>query len=713
MTVPLRPTLSLSLTLVFSCLLFYTAHSQQRCATVEYEKIRRKLNPKLEDPAIFEKWLNDKSSLKTQGTQKTQSTSYQVPVVVHVIHNGEPIGTGTNISDAQILSQITVLNEDFKRLNADASQTPTEFLNVAGSLDIQFVMAKQDPLGSSTNGIVRVKGSKTSWTFNDNEEFKSLSYWSAENYLNIWVLNLTDFLGYAQFPISSLPGLENSPPDEKTDGVAVAYQAFGKGPYVLEPRYNKGRTATHELGHFFGLKHIWDEISSGCTNDNDYVTDTPKQNSSTTTCPTHPQAPCSANKMFQNYLDYTDDVCMNLFTIGQISRMKTVLSNSPRRLSLLSSPGLLSPTGDITNLKMIDLEQPSPVSCKSNAVPVISIKNVGTISINSFNVEVLIDGTLTNQFVSGIDLPAGEEQSFSLNSIELNEGSNVISINVTGPNGIPDDLPADNSLTTTRIINSSTDFIPLRQNFDNTIGPWAVYKEGQEAEWTSVFTNKNTSLVYEAFSNPIKGEESWLVSPTLDLSKVLEASVFYEVSYAIRTSSSTIEHLKILSSKDCGVIFDKLLIDIGGDQIAVKETASSWVPKSTSDWKSLYLNLSSLVGQKDARIAFVITNDNGNNFYLDNIEFFIDDDPNPLSISELYTIYNSTLDFKITFNLPEREDVRLQIYTTLGQVVLDNILPETLNQTYQVDMTNQTSGLYIVRMQIGNQLAATKVFLSH
>ena len=204
-----------------------------------------------------------------------------------------------------------------------------------------------------------------------------------------------------------------------------------------------------------------------------------------------------------------------------------------------------------------------------------------------------------------------------------------------------------------------------------------------------------------------------MVSPTLDFSRASKASVFYKLSYATRSLSANAEKFKILSSKDCGITFDKVLVDQSSVNFAVKESADPWVPESDLDWKQQFLDLDSLLGSKEGRIAFVVTNDNGNNLYIDDIEFFTDDDPNPLTISSLYTIYNRPLDFKITFNLPEREDVRLQIYNAMGQIVVDNQLPETLNQTYDVDLTGQASGVYIVRMQIGNQLTATKVFIGH
>ncbi len=142
-----------------------------------------------------------KCALRKQGRLERQQAIFEIPVVVHVIHKGEAVGSGTNISDEQILSQISVLK---RGLQTDEQPThperPRNFRRVAGSLDVEFVLARQDPEGLATTGIVRVQGTQTSWSINDNYELKSLSYWPAEDYLNIWVCNLTGVLGYSQFP---------------------------------------------------------------------------------------------------------------------------------------------------------------------------------------------------------------------------------------------------------------------------------------------------------------------------------------------------------------------------------------------------------------------------------------------------------------------------------------------------------------------------------
>ena len=355
---------------LFTLFLFFFypifAQGQDRCGTVAYQLLQQDRGVVKEHKDQFEKWIGEKILFnKSIDKQKRwQASSYKIQVVVHIIHRGETIGTGTNISDEQIVSQIEVLNKDFKRQNEDAVNTPTEFQALAGASSIEFVLAKTDPTGMPTSGIIRVRGSKSAYILKDDSELKAQSYWPAENYLNIWVCNLIDRYGYTQFPVSTLPGMENSNKNRLTDGIVISYEAFGSsdyGKFFLNSSYNKGRTTTHEMGHFFGLRHTWGD-EEDC-NGTDYVDDTPPQANQTLGCPSHPQKECPAdnpgNKMFQDFLDYTDDECMNLFTKGQIDRMMTILENSPRRASLLIplSPGpqevqfpkLFSPNGDGVN----------------------------------------------------------------------------------------------------------------------------------------------------------------------------------------------------------------------------------------------------------------------------------------------------------------------------------------------------------------------------
>ena len=281
-------------------------------------------------------------------------------------------------------------------MNSDASSTPPEFQSVAGSLDIEFVLARQDPEGLATTGIVRVQGTQTSWSINDNYELKSLSYWPAEDYLNIWVCNLTGVLGYSQFPVSGLPGLENSSDNRLTDGVVITYNAFGSnddGPFNLLNKYGKGRTTTHEVGHFFGLRHIWGDDDGQCDG-TDYVSDTPNQSGESTGCPTAPLVSCGVTSMYQNFLDYTDDACMNLFTVEQVGRMTTVLENSPRRASLLSSHGLSNPLPVANDLGIREVISPLDGECTSLVTPIIEVRNYGSNLVSSTRVTLNIDGVL-------------------------------------------------------------------------------------------------------------------------------------------------------------------------------------------------------------------------------------------------------------------------------------------------------------------------------
>ena len=176
--------------LLGALLIHSNVNSQERCGTVVYEKMLKTRGTVIETREEFEEWLRYRRENRRIPfrTGETTSGPYEVPVVFHIIHKGEPLGTGVNISDAQIQSQLNVLNKDFNRLNADASNTPAEFLPVAGSLYIAFIFAKRNPEGGATTAINRKQGSKNAWSISDNYELKSQSYWPAEDFLNIWAL---------------------------------------------------------------------------------------------------------------------------------------------------------------------------------------------------------------------------------------------------------------------------------------------------------------------------------------------------------------------------------------------------------------------------------------------------------------------------------------------------------------------------------------------
>lgn len=244
-----------------------------------------------------------------------------IPVTVHVIHSGEAQGTGRNISDEQIRAQIRILNEDFRRLNTDQSRTPAGFSNVAADTEIEFCLAVKDPSGNATTGITRHRYNSIPNTSYIENTIKPATYWDPNRYLNIWVLDMpnNNILGYSFLPVNSTVGAIK-------DGLVINYEHFG-----FFNANNRGRTTTHEMGHYLGLLHIWGEDDAngnpiGCTSD-DGVADTPNQEKPYFGCPGFPQNSCSSEDMFMNYMDYTGDNCMNLFTQGQKAVMRNTLRN--------------------------------------------------------------------------------------------------------------------------------------------------------------------------------------------------------------------------------------------------------------------------------------------------------------------------------------------------------------------------------------------------
>ncbi len=264
-----------------------------------------------------------------------------IPVVFHIVHNGDPLGTGENLSDAQVLAQLDQLNQDFRKLNADAAQVPAIFQGLHADTEVQFCLAQRKPDGTATNGINRIQRTTSSWSMNSIESsLKPSTIWNRNEYLNVWSVRFggssAGLLGYAQFPGGAAA----------TDGVVVVFSSVGSvaSPNPAGGSYARGRTLTHEVGHWLNLRHIWGDATCG----NDFVSDTPVHNTSNSGCPTYPHySTCSGSpiEMTMNYMDYTNDVCMNMFTSGQKTRMQSVLAPGGARASLASSQGCNAPGG--------------------------------------------------------------------------------------------------------------------------------------------------------------------------------------------------------------------------------------------------------------------------------------------------------------------------------------------------------------------------------
>lgn len=309
--------------------------AQRNCGTTEYMHQHQLNNPQLLQ--IAQEIENHTSQFITT-YQPSGRAVITIPVVFHVIYNT----TSQNISDARINAQIDQLNKDFARQNADAVNTPSVFQSLGANTEIQFCLAKRDPSGNATTGIIRKTTTVSSFSTNDNVKRSANGGndpWNVNAYLNIWSCNLSNgVLGYAQFP--------GYPP--ATDGVVLLFSTIGSTttPGTIA-NYNLGRTATHEVGHWLNLFHIWGDDGTACTG-SDQNADTPNQGGSNGACPSFPRISCSNGPngdMFMNYMDYTYDNCMNIFTLGQSARMNAVLAPGGARASIASSLGCVPPSG--------------------------------------------------------------------------------------------------------------------------------------------------------------------------------------------------------------------------------------------------------------------------------------------------------------------------------------------------------------------------------
>lgn len=575
---------------------------------------------------FFEKWITDKIEDNTSTSQilsRTNNDPIQIPVVVHVVHNGQSIGQASNVPLSQIEEQLRILNEDFQRLNPDRVNTPASFVPVAGQLNIEFILAKQDPSGLPTNGITRTIGPKSAYDPNtDASIIGQLIQWNPDEYMNLYVAPLVSpYIGYASFPVSDLPGLNGAPNSAITDGVVIDYRFFGIGGNAVSS--SRGRTATHEVGHFFGLRHIWGD--GGCGVD-DFVADTPLQDNSNNACsPNASRFSCDSNDMIQNYMDYTPDACMNLFTKGQVERFEVVLANSPRRVTLINNRATEEPILADNDLAISRVFEPGAYECDLIVNPSIEVLNAGQNMLTSGRVELRRNGTLLESKRVTFNLATGEKFVINFNEFTLLSDSNTIEFRITQANDVADIITANNIRTLNPILEQPVT-LPYANDLSTFPTPWNISNPDELMTWekrTLTLSGNPQDLIYiRNYEYEAPGQLDYFISPIINLVQYPNAQLVFEMAYAPYDQAGFTDGLMVAISQDCGNTFDlaNAPYDKNGVQLqTAPATLDEFIPSNNNQFRTELVNLADYADLGSVRFAFIAENAYGNNIFIKNI----------------------------------------------------------------------------------------------
>jgi PKD repeat protein len=577
---------------------FGAAFSQRTCGTMDHLNMIQQADPK-----IIQRRMEIEAFTQNFAQQQAASRAqviYNIPVVFHVVYNT----AGENIPDSRLVEQLNVLNKDFRKMNADTNLVPTVWKPLAADCEINFCLATIDPSGNPTTGITRTSTSVTSFSQNDAVKYTAQGgrdIWDRNFYLNIWVCDLGGgLLGYAQFPGGAAA----------TDGVVIDYAYTGLTG--ASAPYNKGRTATHEVGHWFNLLHIWGDDGGAC-NGSDNVADTPNQADATGGCPSGVQtdncATAAPGYMWMNYMDYTDDACMYFFTNGQKARVQACMSGPRSALALSNRCGAVAPTASFTA---------TPVTGCAPMTVVFTNASFGSPTSYLWNFGNGATSTQTNPTYT-YTVPG------------------TYTVTLTATNGI-----GSNTNTQTNLITVANSFVgtalPFTETFESgvfTTNNWVLENPDNSTTWdiaTVAGTTPGSKAAWmDNYNYNAVGQRDGMVTKSLNLSGLVSATMTFDHAYKRYYTTNRSDSLVIyVSTNSCSNNWTRVFaVGENGSQTFATTTGTggnAFTPTGANQWCAASgnapcytINLTPYVGNNDVRVRFQAYCDYGNNLYIDNI----------------------------------------------------------------------------------------------
>lgn len=724
-----------TIALAFMAVVPATAQDAVRnCGTTEYHQHQLASDPglanRMED---IENFTRD----YIQNNDGGERAVITIPVVFHVVYNT----SAQNISDARIQAQLNQLNLDFARLNTDAGNTPAAFQGLAANTQIQFCMAQRTPAGVATTGIERRQTTVTSFSSNNAVKYYNnggLNAWDATKYLNIWVCNLgSGLLGYAQFPGGSTA----------TDGVVVLYSSVGS---MLVPgtatNYALGRTATHEVGHWLNLRHIWGDANCG----SDLVNDTPTQQTSNGGCPSFPHVTCSNGPngdMFMNYMDYTYDACMNMFTTGQSSRMNALFVSGGARFSITTSNGC-TPVGQVgcgtpSGLGATNITQTSATlnwTAVSGATGYnIQYRAVGSSSwnpgVSSTNSYALTGLTASTSYEFQVQAVCGETSgNYSATSTFTTAGT-------TPSCGTPTGLASSAITSTTATVSwgavsGATGYnLQIRVNGTTTWTTFAV--TANSANITGLTAGTTYQFQVQANCNGTLSSYSSIASFTTTAASCTDTyesnesrnnakSIATNTNISAKIGTSTdkdwFRFTTTSSARNIRVTLDQLpadydirLYNSNGSQLAISQnggTTAETIIRNTSSYGTYYLQVYGYNGAFNASTCYRLRVDvSSSSFKLmdgaEGEEEVVTMEP----VDALSLFPNPTTgQFTVQLLSDGEDDAYVRVFDITGKAIVNTRYASTKGQNlYQLDLTNHSNGIYFVEVIKGDQRMVKKL----